>query len=331
MKLWRFLKYELPYLAVFLTGFGIVLAVMAADPAARLHWGNVLYALALLLLLWGCFFIRRYVLTVQAAKQLREPDSPSLSLEAELCREELEALEKAHIRTLNEVQARQNDHYNYIVSWFHEIKTPISVLRLLQQTGMEPRSVGEEISRIEHYVDQALYYAKLDSFNQDYELVNCDLEKIVKELVKDHAKTFITRKIQLRLNLVPTIVQSDAKWLSFILNQLLTNSLKYTAAQGEISIALAATREERLLVLRDNGIGIEPQDVPRIFNRGFTGTNGRVYAHSTGMGLYLAQELSRKLGHYITCVSESGRFTEMTVHFPRNHDAYLDIVAPAKP
>lgn len=331
MKLWRFFKYELPYLTVFLAGYGIVLAVVAADPAARLRGGTALYGLALLALLWSCFLIRRYVQTMRSAKELRDPDSPSLSLEAELCREALGALEKGHIRTLNEVRNRQNDHYNYIVSWFHEIKTPISVLRLLQQTGLDPKSVDEELSRIEQYVDQALYYAKLDSFNQDYELVNCDLEKIVKELVKGHAKTFISRKVQLRLELAPTIVQSDAKWLAFILNQLLTNSLKYTAVQGEISIALAATPEEKLLILRDNGIGIELKDLPRVFNRGFTGTNGRAYAHSTGMGLYLAQELSRKLGHYITCASEVGRFTEMTVHFPRNHDAYLDVVAPAKP
>lgn len=331
MKLWRFFKYELPYLAVFMAGYLIVLAVAAADPAARLRWGTALYGLALLLLLWGCFFARRYFLTMQAAKQLRDPDSSSLSLEAEFCREAMDRLEKEHIRTLNEVRARQTDHYNYIVSWFHEIKTPISVLRLLQQTGMDLKSVEEEIIRIEHYVDQALYYAKLDSFNQDYELVNCDLEKAVKELVKSHAKAFISRKIHLRLDLAPTVVQSDAKWLAFILNQLMTNSLKYTRGQGEIFIGVAATAEEKRLILRDNGIGIEAKDVPRVFNRGFTGTNGRTYAHSTGMGLYLAQELSRKLGHYITCVSEAGVFTEMTVHFPRNHDAYLDIVTPKKP
>jgi signal transduction histidine kinase len=331
MKLWRFFKYELPYLAVFLGGYGIMLAVVSADPAARLRGETALYGLALLVLLWACFFIRRYVLTLQAARQLYEPEASALSLEAELCREALDNREKTHIRTLNEVRARQNDHYNYIVSWFHEVKTPISVLRLLQQTGMDPKSLEEEISRIEHYVDQALYYAKLDSFNQDYELVNCELEKLVKELVKNHAKTFISRKVQLRLDLAATTVQSDAKWLAFILNQLLTNSLKYTAVQGEISIVLAATPEEKLLILRDNGIGIDPKDLPRVFNRGFTGTNGRAYAHSTGMGLYLAQELSRKLGHYITCASEAGRFTEMTVHFPRNYDAYLDTVAPAKP
>jgi signal transduction histidine kinase len=330
MKLWRFFKYELPYLAVFLAGYGIMLAVVAADPAALLRGETALYGLALLVLLWSCFFIRRYVLTLQAARQLYEPEAAALSLEAELCREALDTREKVHIRTLNEVRARQNDHYNYIVSWFHEVKTPISVLRLLQQTGMDANSLEEEISRIEHYVDQALYYAKLDSFNQDYELVNCDLEKLVKELVKNHAKTFISRKVQLRLDLAPATVQSDAKWLAFILNQLLTNSLKYIAVQGEISITLAATTEERLLIIRDNGIGIEPKDLPRVFNRGFTGTNGRAYAHSTGMGLYLAQELSRKLGHYITCASEVGRFTEMTVHFPRNYDAYLDTVAPTK-
>lgn len=330
MSILRFLKYERPYLYMSLAGFLIVVAVFYSDPVVSLHWDAVLYAFTLLLILWTGFFLYRYMQSVRAIRHLHNEEAESLSYEAACCRQAMEAMEKAHIRALNEIQARQNDHYNYIVSWFHEIKTPISVLRLMQQTSMDPKSLEEEIARIEHYVDQALYYAKLDSFNQDYEIRGCDLEKLAKELVKSHSKTFISKKIRIRLELAPTVVQSDAKWLHFIINQLLTNSLQYTGEQGEVTLSTRVTPEEKQLIVRDNGIGIHPQDVPRVFNRGFTGANGRSHTKSTGMGLYLAQELSKKLGHYITCASQPGIFTEMTVHFPKNHDAYLNVVE-AKP
>jgi signal transduction histidine kinase len=110
----------------------------------------------------------------------------------------------------------------------------------------------------------------------------------------------------------------------FIANQLVTNSLKYTDDLGEISIETYVTSQEKQLIIRDSGIGIDPKDLPRIFNRGFTGTNGRIHMKSTGMGLYLAQELSNKLGHYITCSSEAGQYTEMVMHFPKNHDPFLN-------
>jgi signal transduction histidine kinase len=202
----------------------------------------------------------------------------------------------------------------------------------MQQTQVDAKSLEEEVSRIEHYVDQALYYAKLDSFNQDYEIRNCDLELLAKDLVKSHSATFISKKIRIQLDLTSTIVQSDSKWLRFILNQLLTNSLKYTEDyEGEVAISTRVTPQEKLLIIRDNGIGIDPRDLPRIFNRGFTGTNGRSHTKSTGMGLYLAQELSKKLGHYITCVSEVGQYTEMVMHFPKNHDPYLNTLKQHPP
>ncbi|WP_246070627.1 ATP-binding protein [Paenibacillus kobensis] len=172
-----------------------------------------------------------------------------------------------------------------------------------------------------------MYYAKLDNFNQDYEIVNCELEQVAKEAVKAHAKSFISRKVRVQLDIPPAVtVQSDKKWLSFIVSQLVSNSLKYSGASGEITISALATQEEKRLIIRDNGIGIEAKDLPRIFNRGFTGANGRSHATSTGMGLYLAQELSKKLGHYLTCESAVGNYTEFTIHFPRNADPHLQTV-----
>ncbi|WP_236331517.1 sensor histidine kinase [Paenibacillus auburnensis] len=304
----------------------MTVAVFGIDPQNSWNWDNFLYALALTLLLMTGFLLYRYQKNVQVSRHLDDEEVEPLSLEAEVCRESIRQLRIKHIRSLNEIQDKQKETYDFIISWFHEIKTPIAVLRLMQQTEINPRSLEEELSRIEHYVDQALYYAKLDSFNKDYEIVNCNLEQLSKEAVKNHSKTFIAKKIGIQLKVEPTIVQSDSKWLLFILNQLITNSLKYTGDHGLISITTRITPLEKLLIIRDNGIGIDSKDLPRIFNRGFTGTNGRTFVKSTGMGLYLAQELSKKLGHYITCESAAGRYSEFTVHFPKNHDPHLSML-----
>ncbi|QHW34052.1 HAMP domain-containing histidine kinase [Paenibacillus rhizovicinus] len=329
MKLWRFLKYERSYMLLCAATFGLVMLIGYTEPGNRLHAENLIYLLVLQLLLMAAFFGYRYYRNTLAIRMMREEDGEPLSLEAEACQQVIQEMERAHIRALNEVHARQKEYYDFIVSWFHEVKTPISVIRLMQQTEVDARSLEEQVTRIEQYVDQALYYAKLDSFNQDYELVNCDLEPLVKAAVKSSSKAFIAKKIRLSLDIGSTIVQSDSKWLYYIIGQLLSNGLKYTPAQGEISIAARTNDREKLLIVRDTGIGIEPRDLPRIFNRGFTGTNGRIHMKSTGMGLYLAQELSKRLGHYITCVSEAGRFTEMTVHFPRSHDPYRETLQHA--
>lgn len=122
------------------------------------------------------------------------------------------------------------------------------------------------------------------------------------------------------------MVQSDPKWLQFIVNQLLTNSLKYTEPGGEIIISALETPKEKQLIIRDNGIGISQKDLPRIFNRGFTGETGRTHAKSTGMGLYLAQALSNKLGHIITCTSKVGVYTQFIIHFPIDHDPYFILI-----
>ncbi|GMK43603.1 sensor histidine kinase [Paenibacillus glycanilyticus] len=324
MSFWRFLKYERPYFLLYGIAFLLTVAVFATDPQSSWHWPTFFYALTLVVLWLAAFTVYRYTRNLQAIRRMQSEDAEPLSLEAEAYRDTLEESGIAHIRSLNEVQAKQKEYYDFIISWFHEIKTPISVLRLMQQTEVDPQSLNEELSRIEHYVDQALYYAKLDSFNQDYEMVNCDLEPLVKDVIKAHSKSFISKRIRVRLELPSTVVQSDSKWLLFIINQIITNSLQYTRDHGEISVKAASTPEEKLLILRDNGIGIDAMDMPRIFNRGFTGLNGRTFAKSTGMGLYLAQELSRKLGHYITCESAPGSGSVFTIHFPKHHDPYLN-------
>lgn len=324
MRVMRFLAYERPYLYLCVASYVLAMGIFYADPRTKWHWDTALYGAALWCGMTAVFLAYRYYRMERTISRMGDEDAEPMSLEAEAYQKELGSKETEHIRAMNEAQARQRDTYDFIVSWFHEIKTPIAVLRLLQQTKLDPASVEEELSRIEHFVDMALYYAKLDSFHQDYAIGSRELEPIVKKVVKQYAKAFISKRIKVNMELGGIEVHTDPKWLEFIVSQLLSNSLKYTEEDGEIAITASVTANEKLLMIQDNGIGIDAADLPRIFNRGFTGTNGRVRMKSTGMGLFLAQELSRKLGHYLTCRSAPGSFTEMTVHFPFNHDPYLD-------
>lgn len=323
MTFLRYLTYEKPYVYLYLTGFLITSVVFFADSNDGWTWGTFFYALILSSIMLLGFLLFRYQQSVRMIRQMKREDYESLSLEGEFAKMHIDELVKQHIREINQIQEMQKDHYDFIVSWFHEIKTPIAVIRLLQQTDMDENSLREEITKIENFVDQALYYAKLDSFNQDYEIQNCDMIQISKEAVKTHSKTFISKKIRIDLQAETLVVQSDPKWLLFIVNQLLTNSLKYTEYGGKITISAYETPQEKQLIIQDSGIGISQKDLPRIFNRGFTGETGRTHAMSTGMGLYLAQSLSNKLGHYISCTSEVGVYTLFIIHFPKDDDPYL--------
>ncbi len=297
--------------------------VFFLDVNINFTWGTFLYAFALCTIVLIGFLVFRYQQNVRAIHNIDHEAFDRLSLEAEQMQQLMDEMRKEHIREMNAVQEKQKEHYDFIVSWFHEIKTPIAVLHLIQQTDIDANSLREEIEKIENYVDQALYYAKLDSFNQDYSIGSCDMIGIVKDTVRDHSKTFISKKVRILLPSESMSVQSDSKWLKFIVNQLLTNSLKYTDNSGEILLGTNETPQEKQLIIRDNGIGITPQELPRIFNRGFTGETGRTYSKSTGMGLYLAQQLSNKLGHYITCTSEVSSYTEYIIHFPKDDDPFL--------
>ncbi|MGN7175882.1 sensor histidine kinase [Paenibacillus sp. FSL R5-0490] len=323
MTFLRYLSYEKPYIVLYLISFLVSAAIFFTDIHGRLAWGTFLYAFTLSSIVLIGFLLYRYQQNLRVIRQMEKADYDSLSLEGEFAKAHIDELRREHIREMNRIQDRQKEHYDFIVSWFHEIKTPIAVLRLLQQTDMDADSLREEIAKVENYVDQALYYAKLDSFNQDYDIRKCDIIKITKDIVKSHSITFISKNIRLHIQADKLEVQSDPKWLHFIVNQFLTNSLKYTEPGGEITISVVETPQEKQLVIRDNGIGISGKDLPRVFNRGFTGETGRLHSKSTGMGLYLAQQLCNKLGHYISCTSKVNEYTQFIVHFPLDSDPFL--------
>ncbi|MBU3133874.1 sensor histidine kinase [Clostridium gasigenes] len=229
---------------------------------------------------------------------------------------------------IDELYEGKKENVDFMNSWVHEIKTPISACRLVIENSMYKSkeetltNLEDEIDHIENYVEQALYYSRLDSFSGDYLINEINMHSLITQLVKKHAKEFIGKKIKIELSDLEFNIDSDKKWLLFILDQILSNSLKYTANNGLIKISGISKDNEKQLIIQDNGIGIKSEDIHRVFNKGFTGYNGRENFKATGMGLYLSKSLATKLGHHITIESKPSESTRVTVHFPKLIDYY---------
>lgn len=252
----------------------------------------------------------------------------SLNYEQRLYQELLIKVNKEFNLKIDELYEVKKENIDFMNSWVHEIKTPISACRLVIENSLYKSkeetlsNLEDEIDHIEKYVEQALYYSRLDSFSKDYLINEINMNSLVIGLVKKHAKEFIGKKIKIELSDLEFTIDSDMKWLLFILDQILSNSLKYTAHNGLIKIFGILKSNEKQLIIEDNGIGIKAEDVQRVFDKGFTGYNGREHFKATGMGLYLSKSLATKLGHHLTIESKLSEFTRVTVHFPKLLDYY---------
>lgn len=197
---------------------------------------------------------------------------------------------------------------DYCTLWAHQIKTPIAALDLLlqnQETAACNRELREELRRVEHYVEMVLCYLRLDSDSTDYVLREYELDGIIAQALRKYASQFIRRRLRLDYQPLCCRVLSDEKWLLFVIEQILSNALKYTHSGG-VSIKL---EPPRTLVIADTGIGIAQEDLPRVFDKSFTGYNGREDKRASGIGLYLCRRVTDKLGHGLSITSEAGRGT----------------------
>lgn len=210
---------------------------------------------------------------------------------------------------------RYHDMMEYYTMWVHQIKTPIAAMKLLLQTGdLKDKEKGElmdELFRIEQYVEMVLCYLRLDGEGSDYVIREWDLDSIIRQALRKFASQFIRNHCLLVYEPVQCRVMTDEKWLLFVIEQVLSNGLKYTRmGQGQIEIEMESPM---ILVIRDSGIGIAPEDLPRIFERGYTGYNGRADKKSTGLGLYLCRRITENLGHRIWAESVVGEGTEIRI------------------
>ena len=212
-------------------------------------------------------------------------------------------------KKMQEEQGNRYDDLNdYYSMWVHQIKTPIAAMGLLLEEA-DPKQrpdLSLELFKIESYVEMVTGYLRTESLGGDWLLKEQDLDSMIRQAVKKYAKMFISKKISLSYEPVSAQVLTDEKWLVFVLEQILSNGLKYTG-KGQISIYL----EDEILVIEDTGIGIEKEDLPRIFEKGYTGRNGRTDKKATGIGLYLVKKIMDKLGHGIWIESEVSKGTKV--------------------
>ncbi|MBC5635488.1 sensor histidine kinase [Ornithinibacillus sp. BX22] len=276
-----------------------------------------------------CFYIGIVVLVIGFAKfykhyhklqelqntitvKLEQLPTPQDTLEATY-QEIIQLLYQENIDSKLRADSSHTDLIEYFTQWTHQIKTPIAAMRLILQTEeMEHhQELSMELVKIEQYVEFVLQYLRLDTMSSDLELREYSLDDIVKQAVRKNAKLFIRKKISLHFDDLNCHVLTDEKWLLFVIEQILSNALKYTK-EGSVSIYMDPN-EEKTLVIQDTGIGIRAEDLPRVFDRGFTGFNGRMFKKSTGLGLYMCKQITSKLSHQMKMESEIGQGTKVSI------------------
>ncbi len=312
----KFLGY-LHYRRLPLMLYAATCAVFAAVCAlAGLNWQIVCYALLLvgfflfiLLLIDGARYLhllRALTRFDETAMLLPAPRDAVETAYQGLLRGQAEKFR----RYRGEQAASRADALDYYTLWVHQIKTPIAALRLLLDNGTQ-NAAKRELFKIEQYADLALRYVKLEDISSDLVADACRLSPIVRACVRKFSLLFIWQKLSVRIDPLPETVVSDARWLAFILEQIIGNSIKYTRSGG-VHIYF----ENGALTVSDTGIGIRAGDLPRIFEKGFTGCNGRLDARASGIGLYLAKKAADALSIGLSASSEVGAGTSISLTFP---------------
>lgn len=295
------------------------------------HPVTAAYAIFLGLFILGGYLLFRYYSHRGFYERLSEPmrslnesikHKESAPLPAAL-NQLLEEQYRQYQSKLMDWERKQKEHMTFMNQWVHQMKTPLSVIEMITQEDDNEsyKSISEEADRLRRGLDMVLYMSRLDTFEQDFSVEPVSLQKLVKDVIHENKRYFIYSHVYPEMLVDEDIVvQTDAKWLRFIVLQLLSNAIKYSAGSGE-KVTITATRaahgREVQLEIRDRGIGIPKSDLSRVCNAFYTGENGRKYKESTGMGLYLVREVAQKLNHRVELESERGKGTVVRLIFNR--------------
>lgn len=230
---------------------------------------------------------------------------------------------------INNLRNELEEINDYMTNWIHEVKIPISVLQIIGKRVNEidesrelSRQINSEVSRIDKLVEQAMYSSRAGNYNSDFIINEVNLEQAVKDVIKKNKYQFIYNKIDLQVDKLDKVVLTDKKWITHIIELIIDNAIKYSNEGGKIEIYMRENKKGWELHVKDYGMGIIPQDIERVFDKGFTGQNGRKMAKSTGMGLYIAKKILNKLSHDINITSTLNEFCDVYITFYKLSDYF---------
>lgn len=332
MKFNSFLKDRLYSIVTALFCYFIILLVLLAyksDKAIVIAITIILLVTYILLFLTD--FFRKQKFYTDLLKNIENLDKAYLVLETlnrpefyegELLCQALYEIDKSMNENVRIEKEQLLDNKEYIEMWIHEVKRPLAslVLTLNNQKNILDRKTKNILKRLEDYVDQVLYYVRSENAEKDYFIKEVDLSKVIKNVGIKNMDDLLDNKVEFIVDKTNYKVFTDSKWLEFILNQIINNSIKYkrNIDNSYIKIYVKDNLDTTVLIIEDNGIGIKTSDIRQVFDKTFTGTNGREKTTSTGMGLYIAKNLCKKLGHKIEIESKENEYTKVFITFAKN-------------
>ena len=248
-------------------------------------------------------------------------------IEGKILKETIQDTGKSMLENVNYYKNIQEEYKEYIELWIHEVKIPIAASKMIIENHKNEitKSIDEELDKVENYTEQALYYARSNAVEKDYIITKTNLKEIVNSAILKNKSTLLNERVTLELKDLEYEVYTDSKWATFIINQVIQNAIKYSKEEDrKIKIYAKEKSDKVILYIKDNGIGIKQGEITRVFERGFTGENGRkIGQKSTGIGLYLCKKLCDKLRLGIELNSKKDEGTEVRIVFPKN--SYINL------
>lgn len=338
MKFINYVKDKIWYVILFIVSLAFILTLLAAFKT------KIELTIAILLVI-TIFFITSILIDFFKKKDfynnllssienldkaylvLETLDKPNF-YEGKMLYQALYEINKSMNENVKNLKLQVADFKEYVEMWIHEVKIPLSSLVLMQHNHKDKFSKDQikQIKRIENYVEQILYYVRQETAEKDYLITDVSLNKIINKVLLKNKDDILENKINLIVDTLSYDVSTDSKWLEFIINQIINNSIKYkrNIKSSSIKIYVIENNDKLDLVIEDNGLGINETDLPMVFKKSFTGQNGRIKSKSTGMGLFIAKSMTDKLGHKIRIESKEKEYTKVIITFSKNH--YYDVV-----
>lgn len=339
MKFGKYLKDKIFYIVFSLIVLFLIFLIMRAFKVDYSIIFSILIILIVTFIIFSIYgYKRRYTYYHNLFNNIEKLDKAYLVLstldepefyDGKLLNEALYEINKSMIENVKELEIKNEDFKEYIEMWIHEVKIPLSALFLMIHNNNKEKfdnKTVEQIKRINNYVDQVLYYSRSENAEKDYLIKTTSIKQIINNVALKNKDELLENKINLVVEDTDAKINTDIKWLEFILDQIINNSIKYKRELKDsyIKINIKKGNNSTTLTIEDNGIGIPKEDIKRVFNKSFTGYNGRIRSKSTGMGLYIAKKLCIKLGHEISIESVKNKYTRVLIEFKNNE--FYDVI-----